>query len=132
MYYNPSTKEILSSQDLKNLLNASFPETTEEVQGWFLIDKTSKYPSLEPDQYATEDSIQEFNGKYVQTYAVHTRPAASSSSLTPTDESDRVALLEKAVKDLAQMISNLEEYRVWKERQEAGETDPENEPKEGE
>lgn len=125
MYYNPSTKEVLSSQELKNLLNASFPDTTEEVHGWFLIDKTSQYPSLEPDQYAVEDSIQESNGKYVQTYTVKTRP----STPVPADESDRVSLLESAVADLAQMVSNLEEYRVWKERQEAGETEPNENPK---
>lgn len=120
MYYNPSTKEVLSSQELKNRLNASFPETTEEVQGWFLIDKTSKYPSLEPDQYAVEDSIKKIKGKYVQTYTVNTRPSASSLSV---NDSNKIALLEKAIEDLAQMVSNLEEYRIWKEQQEAGETE---------
>lgn len=125
MYYNPSTKEVLSAQELKTLLNASFPETTEEVQGWFLIDKTSQYPSLEPDQYAIEDSIKKVKGKYVQTYTVNARPSAPSPSI---DDLDKIALLEKAVEDLAQMVSNLEEYRVWKEQQEAGET----KPKEGE
>ena len=36
-YYNPSTKETLSREELKHHLNHSFPHHCEEIQGWFLV-----------------------------------------------------------------------------------------------
>jgi hypothetical protein len=116
MYYNPSTEEVLSVQDLRNLVNASFPDSTEEVHGWFLIDRTSAYPSLQQNQYAVEGPVKKIKGKYVQTYEVKT---VQSPSVQPSEDPDRMEILEKAIQDLAQMVSNLEEYRVWKESQEA-------------
>ena len=50
MYYNPETKEMLSAEEVKLKINTSFPEKTEEVFGWHLIDERMFYPHLLDNQ----------------------------------------------------------------------------------
>lgn len=116
MYYNPETKEILDSQKLRNLLNVSFPEGIEQVQNWYLIDQNSERPQIGPDQTLIKDQILEIGGRYVQTYTIKTLPSSPLPDIDSTME-ERINFLEDAMADLAQMVSNLEDYRIFYESQ---------------
>ena len=105
MYYNPETKATASREDLMVQFNASIPESAEEVNGWHLIDEQILYPSFEASQIAVPEGIELHEGKY--------------------------ARLEQAFLDLAQMVSNLEDYRMLAEREkEEAEHSEENQPAE--
>lgn len=116
MYYNPETKDTASREDLMVQFNASIPESAEEVNGWHLIDEQILYPSLENGQIAVAEGIELYDGKYACTYSVKD---VSATSAPMTDESLEVkyARLEQAFLDLAQMVSNLEDYRMLAERE---------------
>ena len=131
MYYNPETQKTASKEDLMVLFNASIPDAADEVNGWHLIDETALYPVLEPNQTAVQEGIELRDGRYVRTYSVkEVQPAAHSE---PVDESleARYERLEKAFLDLAQMVSNLEDYRMLYERErEEASQNPEQNPEE--
>lgn len=115
MYYNPETKETISKEALQNLLNASFPEGTLLIDGWHLINEKLLYPHLLDGQFAEPTGLMFEQGFWCRTYAVRT--ATRLNDFDPTSEdiikaqSEKIVLLEKAVEDLAQMVSNLEDYR---------------------
>ena len=115
MYYNPETKATASREDLMVQFNASIPESIEEVNGWHLVDEQILYPSLQENQIAVPEGIEFRDGIYARTYSVKEvqKPAA------PVDESleAKYARLEQAFLDLAQMVSNLEDYRMLYERE---------------
>lgn len=124
MYYNPETKDTASREDLMVQFNASIPESAEEVNGWHLIDESILYPSLENGQTAIAEGIELHDGKYARTYSVKD---ASAPSAPVTDDSleAKYARLEQAFLDLAQMVSNLEEYRMLAEREKEEAANPE-------
>lgn len=113
MYYNPQTQEMLSDQELKNLLNCSFPKDTESVEGWLYIHEAR--PESEEGYAPVKDSIQIEDGKAYQTYRMEKVPEAeeSASDSVETSSEDlvqRVSILEGCIKDLAAMMSNLQIY----------------------
>ena len=126
MYYNPETKEFLSKEEVQNRVNASFPVGTERVFGWYLIDEDFLYPHLLENQYAVSSGIDFNNGKYARTYIVKEKSAESNVEKNENDETNesedswkaRCSMLEQAILDLAQMVSNLEDYRIMREKQE--------------
>lgn len=126
MYYNPETKKTASKEEIMVLFNASFPDSTEEVNGWHLVDEMALYPSLEEDQIAVAEGIELQDGKYVRTYSVKDAPAPAAA---PVDESleAKYARLEQAFLDLAQMVSNLEDYRMLYEKEREADEHPEQE-----
>ncbi len=119
MYYNPETKEIISQKDLKNKFNCSFPDGTEIVYDYFLIH--DNYPQLKQNQYALKDEIKIIDKFYTQTYIIKENENTFIPTTNDTDLAKKVALLEKAVIDLGQMISNLEDYRKYYEQQKENE-----------
>lgn len=126
MYYNPETKKTASKEEIMVLFNASFPDTTEEINGWHLVDESVLYPALEVDQIAVAEGIELHDGRYVRTYSVKDAPAPASA---PTDDSleTKYARLEQAFLDLAQMVSNLEDYRMLYEKEKEASEHPEQE-----
>ena len=124
MYYNPETKDTASREDLMVQFNASIPESAEEVNGWHLIDESILYPSLENGQTAIAEGIELHNGKYARTYSVKDAPALSTPIADDSLEA-KYARLEQAFLDLAQMVSNLEEYRMLAEREKEEAANPE-------
>lgn len=117
MYYNPETKESISKEALQNLLNASFPEGTSFIDGWHLIDEKTLYPHLLEDQYAEPTGIVFEQDRWCRTYAVRTLAEPKEPNPATEDiikaQAEKIILLEKAVEDLAQMVSNLEDYRIF-------------------
>ena len=111
MYYNPSTKETLSAEETTLRVNASFPEGTEEVFGWHLIDERMLYPHLLESQYAVPTGIDCIEGRYARTYAVKERKIPEDTPLNRLPIEERYAFLENAVLDLARMMSDPEGYR---------------------
>ena len=126
MYYNPETKKTASREDLMVQFNASIPESAEEVNGWHLIDEQILYPSLEASQIAVPEGIELHEGKYARTYSVKDVPAPSAPIADDTLEA-KYARLEQAFLDLAQMVSNLEDYRMLAEREKEAVEHPEQE-----
>lgn len=124
MYYNPETKDTASREDLMVQFNASIPESAEEVNGWHLIDEHILYPSLENGQTAIAEGIELHDGKYARTYSVKDVSAPSAPIADDTLEA-KYARLEQAFLDLAQMVSNLEEYRMLAEREKEEAANPE-------
>ena len=116
MYYNRETKETSSREDLMVQFNASIPESAEEVNGWHLIDEQTLYPSLEANQIAIPEGIELNDGKYARAYSVKDIPAPSTPDVDETLEA-KYARLEQAFLDLAQMVSNLEDYRMHVEQE---------------
>ena len=121
MYYNPETKKTASKEEIMVLFNASFPDTTEEINGWHLVDESILYPALEANQIAVQEGIELHEGRYARTYSVKDAPAPASSSV-PMDDSleAKYARLEQAFLELSQMVSNLEDYRMLYEREREG------------
>lgn len=114
MYYNPYTQEILDRNNLKNKINTSFPEGTENVGDWFLMH--DDYPHLEENQIATKSDIVLRDGIYVQTYTISQKPNVINNinNLEVSEDLEsRVKLLEKGIMDIAQWVSNLEDYRIY-------------------
>lgn len=121
MYYNPETKETISKEALQNLLNASFPEGTLLIDGWHLIDEKTLHPHLLEGQFAEPTGLAFEDGKWCRTYAVRTavepkKPEPAAEDVIK-EQSEKIVLLEKAVQDLAQMVSNLEDYRILYEQE---------------
>lgn len=114
-YYNPETGQAMAKQMLQNYLNASFPEGTPEILGWHLVDEEAKRPSLSEGQKAVKDGIVLENGKYCQTYSVAENEAVSQIQGGTAEDGGRLAILERAVAELAQMMSNFEDYRAYRE-----------------
>ena len=103
MYYNPETKETLSREEIKFLFHSSFPEGTEEVFGWYLIDKSALIPSLEDGQTAIPTEIVLHEGRWCQAYRAGELPKPQE------DLEARCRMLEQALVDLAQTVSDLRE-----------------------
>ena len=125
MYYNPETKKTASREDLMVQFNASIPESAEEVNGWHLIDESILYPSLENGQTAIAEGIELHNGKYARTYSVKDASASSVQPIADESLEAKYARLEQAFLDLAQMVSNLEDYRMLAEREKEEASNPE-------
>ena len=125
MYYNPETQKTASREELMVLFNASIPDSADEVNGWHLVDEEFLYPALEPNQTAVPEGIELRDGKYVRTYSVKEIHSVPHSA--PVDESleARYERLEQAFLDLAQMVSNLEDYRMLAEREKEAAENPE-------
>lgn len=125
MYYNPETKDTASREDLMVQFNASIPESAEEVNGWHLIDEQILYPSLENGQTAIAEGIELHDGKYARTYSVKDASVPSVQPIADESLEAKYARLEQAFLDLAQMVSNLEEYRMVAEREKEEASNPE-------
>ncbi len=100
MYYNSQTKEIISQDDLKRLLNVSFPQNEEEVNGWHLlhndlVPKTSYGQSIIPDKIISKD------GKWYQTYRVVGEPQEIPEGTTTED---RISAIESGLAEIARML----------------------------
>jgi len=106
MYYNPHTQEMLSDQELKNLLNVSFPKTTESIEGWLYIHES--IPEPEEGRTPVKDSIEIKDGQAVQTYRMEDVPEADSASENPDSISDRIASLERKFNSLKESIPTAE------------------------
>ena len=106
MYYNPHTQEMLSDQELKNLLNVSFPKTTESIEGWLYIHES--IPEPEEGRTPVKDSIEVKDGQAVQTYRMEDVPEADSASENPDFISDRIASLERNFNSLRESIPTAE------------------------
>lgn len=129
MYYNPETKATASREDLMVQFNASIPESIEEVNGWHLVDEQMLYPSLEENQVAVPEGIELRDGIYARTYSVNEVQKPSAPVVESLEA--KYARLEQAFLDLAQMVSNLEDYRMLAEREkEEAEHSEENQPAE--
>lgn len=117
MYYNPDIKQTLSDQDLKNLLNVSFPEGREQVQEWLLVH--DNVPDPEEGKISVKTGIKMQDGISMQTYI---REDVSIDEEGFEDNSseelfsrleqitERFAIIDGAIKDLAEMISNLHAF----------------------
>lgn len=95
MYYNPQTQEMLSDQELKNLLNISFPKTTESIEGWLYIHEA--LPEPETGKMPVKDSIEVKDGQAIQTYKMEDVPSEEeeeSASENLDSIPDRIASLE--------------------------------------
>ena len=114
-YYNPENGQTMGKQMLQNHLNASFPEGTPEILGWHLVNEEAKRPQLENGQKTVKDEIVLENGQYFQTYSIVENEAISQLSGGNGEDNGRIAILERAVAELAQMVSNFEDYRVYNE-----------------
>ena len=130
MYYNPSTKETLSEQDLKNLLNVSFPEGREQVGEWLFVHDSR--PEPKEGKIAVKSTVKVKDGKAVQTYRQKSIPeavsqtsveerikevedAVSAIKQSASEDSDiikKVSVIEGAIVDLAAMIANLQTYCI--------------------
>lgn len=130
MYYNPSTKETLSEQDLKNLLNVSFPEGREQVEEWLFVHDNR--PEPKEGKVAVKSTIKVKDGKAVQTYRQKSIPesvpqasveerikevedAVSALKQSAPEDSNiiqKVSVIEGAIVDLAAMIANLQTYCI--------------------
>ena len=106
MYYNPETKEILSAEEVRLRVNASFPDGIEEVFDWHLIDEDILKPHLLDNQYAVQTGIDFYEGKWARTYAVKEKPNAAPVMTVEEELRERCRLLENAVIDLAKMVAN--------------------------
>jgi hypothetical protein len=116
MYYNPKTKQAILDQELKALLNVSFPEGREQIQDWLLVRDN---PPLMEGKISIKSSIEMQDGIPVQTYVFEDASAEdlepSSTSQDATQDrlkeiTDQFALVDGAIMDLAAMISNLQVY----------------------
>ncbi len=116
MYYNSETKETASREDLMIQFNASIPELAEEVNGWHLIDEQILYPALEENQVAIPEGVELHDGKYARAYSVKDIPTSTKDEVDETTLEARYNRLEQAFLDLAQLVSNLEEYRMQSEK----------------
>lgn len=130
MYYNPEKKKTASKEDIMVLLNASFPDSTAEIGGWHLVDENLLYPSLEQNQIAVPESIELHDGIYARTYSIKEQVTPIPSYSEDGEESlqEKYERLEQAFLELAQVVSNLEDYRMLAEREkeeEAGQSESE-------
>lgn len=117
MYYNPETKKTASKEELMVLFNASIPDTAEEVNGWLLVDEQAFYPVLQENQIAVPEGIEVRDGKCIRTYSIKDGIPSNPSSYSDESLEARYSRLEQAFLDLAQMVSNLEDYRMLYERE---------------
>lgn len=116
-YCNEKNGELLSPEELKKRINTSFPDGMPEVCGWHLVDELSLYPVLSERQTAVQDKVVYQDGKWMMTYRVN-----ETSSYEETEGIDfrkRCEVLEKAVADLAYIVSSLEIERMSKAEKEA-------------
>ncbi len=113
MYYNQITKKKMSRQDLKNLINCSIPANQESIGDWLLIH--DEIPERQDGKILMKDYIDVRDGVAIQVYKYIDIPDDSN------DEEDRISILENAVMELAQIISNIEYDRLASENSAAGE-----------
>ncbi len=117
IYCNERNGNLLSPEELKKRINTSFPDGMLEVCGWHLVDEISMYPELAEGQMAVQDKVIEQDGKWLMTYLVKENPQdALPESL---DAADKYATLEKAVEELAYIVSSLEIERMERAEKEA-------------
>ena len=133
MYYNPETREKLDRRQLKALLNMSFPEGEEQVEGWYLL-RNGEAPETVYGEHVVPGDIELIDGHYVQTYEVAgvplPRPQALEDRLTDIENaltaihdtqtdlehlsengvsvSERLSELEDAIVELAELITEVD------------------------
>ena len=112
MYVNEQTKEILSREDLKALLNCSIPQNEERIGDWLLVH--GEPPAEEEGREAVAEGIQIENGTAIIRYRNVKPPRDFESAKSASDAQisalmDRIRMLEGAVIDLAQTASNAED-----------------------
>ena len=90
MYYNPNTSQSLSYEELKVLLNISFPDGREQIQEWLLVRDN---PPAEEGKIPVKSVIEMQGGIPVQTYILE-----DASSEEPKEEVEESALVELASK----------------------------------
>ena len=126
MYYNPETKQILDVQDVRNLLNISFPDGMLDIGDWHFLDEESRRPAREKGKTILKDEIVKEDGKYFQIYKTIDVQEPANDIPVQQNVEQKVEFLEKAMLDVAQMVSNLEDYRMFFEKRleemNAGET----------
>ena len=113
MYYNQITKKIMSRQNLKNLINCSIPANQESIGDWLLIH--DEIPEHQDGKILMKDYIDVRDGVAVQVYKYVELPDDDD------DDDDRITILENAVMELAQIISDIEYGRLDSENSAAGE-----------
>ena len=88
-----------------------------EVCGWHLVDELALYPVLSEMQTAVQDKVVFQDGKWAMTYRiVETSPYEEAEE---TDFKARCEMLEKALADLAHIVSSLEIDRMSRADKEA-------------
>ena len=117
IYCNERNGNLLSPEELKKRINTSFPDGMPEVYGWHLVDEVSMYPELAEGQIAVQDKAIEQDGKWFMTYLVKGTPKEDSPE--SLDVADKYAALEKAVEELAYIVSSLEIERMERAEREA-------------
>lgn len=110
-YYNPTSNEKKSREDLKSLYNISFPENLElfeyDNQSWYLIHQ-GVFPDFYNGQTVIPSSIELINGYYTQTYDVIGEPKAQEQSIPDrlTDIEDMLKHIKDTQQDLEQLSEN--------------------------
>ena len=123
MYYNPVTEQKLTRQQLKALLNASFPMDAEQVDDWHLL-HTGDAQELLNGQSVMPGPVAQLNGHYVQTYVATGAPQPQQQDVAdrltdieeqlakfpvddmdPRDVMERLSDIEDAVLELAGIIA---------------------------
>ncbi len=107
MYYNPESRKTAFKEDLMVQFNASIPELTEEFNGWHLVDEQILYPHLKENQIAIPENIKFYKGNYAQTYSIKQVNPIVDASIKA-----KYTRLENAFIELAQIVTNFEEYRI--------------------
>lgn len=112
MYVNEQTKEIISREDLKALLNCSIPFGEERIGDWLLVH--GEPPVEEEGRETVVDGIQIEDGAATIQYKSVKPPREFAPSQSVSDAKisallERIKVLEGAVIDLAQTASNAED-----------------------
>lgn len=119
MYYNQSTMETAISDEVRRATNCSFAEGTETVGDWLFVHE--EMPAAPEGKMAVPGRVEVRDGKAYRTYEMADAPKVPEAR----EDADRMTVLEQAVMDLAQMVSNLEEYRMLAEREKEEAANPE-------
>lgn len=116
-YCNERNGELLSPEELKKRINTSFPNGIDEVYGWHLVDELAMYPMLSEKQTAVPDKVVCKDGKWMMTYKIN--DILSYEEVEGINFKERCENLEKAVSDLAYIVSSLEIERMLRADKEA-------------
>ena len=98
MYYNPTTREKITRDELKRRLNASFLGRQESIDGWVLL-HNGRVPETQSGQSAVPAAVEFVDGRYVQTYEVSGSPQPEPASVE-----DRIRELEDALLEIAEIV----------------------------
>ena len=109
----------MALKSVKNLMKNQKITFEEAVA---LIEKKRQFEQQRQIKTFVENpDVEILNGRYGPYIAMGGKNYKIPTGTDPVslDLAACMEIIEKAIQDLAQMVSNLEEYRVWKESQEA-------------